>query len=65
MHWRCGACEVVNLIHFDEEGGSDIVPDDLEIGVAHEMENVAFVAGEVIVKADDFIAVVKQTFAQM
>ena len=54
------AGQVVNLIHLDKERHGDIVPDQFEIGIAEQVNDILFLAGEVVVQAYHFIAFFKQ-----
>ena len=62
---RGGAGQVVNLIDLVFERLGHIVADQFEIGIAHEVGDVALPAGEKIVEADDFISLVEKSLAEM
>ena len=49
MDWRCGACEVVDLVHFYFEWIGYIVTDEFEVVMRQQMPDVLFVAGEEVV----------------
>ena len=62
---RCRAGEVVNLLDFGHIGVDDVVADDFEVGVFQQMADVALVSREVVVDADDVVALFKQAFTQV
>jgi hypothetical protein len=57
--------KIVDFIHFDIQWETDVMPDNFEIGVIQQIYNVAFCAGEKIVNADDFMAILEKMLAQM
>jgi len=60
-----GAGEVVDLIDLELEGVDDVVTDQFERGMADEVEDVAFAAGEKVVEADDFVAFMEKPLAEV
>ena len=65
MDRRGGAGEVVDFVDFDEQREGDVVAHQLEFRVGEEVRDIGLVAGEEIVGANDFMAVVQQSLAQM
>jgi len=63
--WRSGAGEIVDAIDLEFERLRDIVADELEIRVYHQMRDVAFSPGEIVIQANDFVSLVEQAFAEM
>ncbi len=64
--WRRGrAGEIVDLIDLDAEGLGDVVPDELEVRVIHQVGDVLLAPGEEIVRADDFVVLLEQAFAEV
>ena len=59
------AGEVVNLINLNAERLSDVVADELEVWIAHEVGDVLLATGKQVVHTDDFILLVQQAFAEM
>jgi hypothetical protein len=60
-----GAGEIVDLIHLDTEGVRDVMPDELKVRVVHQVGDVLLATGEQVVRADDFMVLLQQTFAEM
>jgi hypothetical protein len=56
VHRRCGAREVVDLVHFKEDGNDDIMADELKVWLANQVRDVILAAGEEVVEADDLCA---------
>ena len=65
VYWRGGTGQVVDFVHFDVEGEGDIVADDFEARVGEQVFDVLLGTGEEIVHADDFAAVLQQSFAEV
>jgi hypothetical protein len=61
---RGGAREVVDLVHLQVEREGDVVPDDLEVGAADQVGDVALAAGVEVVAADDVAALLQQALAE-
>jgi hypothetical protein len=49
MDWRRWAGQIVNLIDFDMQWESNIVPNDLEVLVVKQMFNISMGAGKKVV----------------
>ena len=62
---RGRAGEVVNLIHLKLEGLNHIVPHELKVRVAHQVQHIALTTREKVVHANDLVALVEQTLTQM
>jgi hypothetical protein len=58
MYGRCRAGKVVYLVNLGSVGLCDIVADKLEMVVTYEMAYVVFTACEIVVEADDIVAVI-------
>ena len=65
MDRRCGAGEIVDLIHFDKQRMRHIVPQEFEIPVVEQMMNIATLAGEKIIDAENFVAALENSVAKM
>ena len=65
MDGRGGTGQIVDFVHLDIEGRGDVVPDDLEVGIAHQMDDIALVSCEIVVEANDLVAFVQEAFAKM
>ena len=52
-------------IYFEQNRFDDVMAYHLEVPVAPQVRDVAALAAEKIVEADDFVAVTKQPLAQM
>jgi hypothetical protein len=57
--------KIVYFIHFDIEREADVMPDELEIGVIEQGNNVAFCSGKEIVDANDLMAIPEKLLAQV
>src|ERR1039458_10725612 len=62
---RGRAREIVDLVHFEQNRVSQIVPQDLEAGVGKKMGDVTLRAGEEIVQADHLRAGIQQPVTQV
>ena len=60
-----GTREIVDLVDFQIERESDVVPDDLEIRIADNVRDVLLAPGIEIVDANDVAAVGQEPFAQV
>ena len=60
---RCRTGEVVYLVDLGGVWLGNIVADKLEVVVANEVAYVVLAAREVVVEADDIIAVIEQSLA--
>ncbi|RAL43548.1 hypothetical protein DM860_012689 [Cuscuta australis] len=56
MNRRCRAGEVVDLVNLEEKGLDDVVPDELEPGVAEVVHHVLLPPGEEVVDDDHAVA---------
>lgn len=56
MDWGGGTGEVIDLVDLEQDRLDDIVPDELEPGVAEQMNEVVLPAGEEVVHNDDIVA---------
>ena len=65
VDWRCRACEIVDLVHFNFEWIGYVMPDELKVIVWEQMTDVFFVAGEEIVEANDFVALLNESVTKM
>ena len=65
VHGRRRAGEVVDLVHLEVEGEGDVVTDELEEWVVHEMRHVLLAAGVEVVEAEHLVALPEQVFAQV
>ena len=39
--------------------------DDLEIGIVHQVDNVPFVSGEIVIKANHLVSFLEEAFTEM
>ena len=62
---RRRAGEVVDLIGFEIQRMHDVVPNDLEVRIVHQMSDVGLPPGEEVVDADDVVAPLEQSLTQM
>src|SRR5690606_8027606 len=60
-----GAGEVVDLINFNFERVDDVVADELEVRVAHQVLHILLSAGKKVVHADHLMIVFQQTLAKV
>jgi len=65
MGGACGAGKIINFVNFAVIGKSNIVANQLEIGVSNKVGNVVFLTGEKIVHADHIVAIGDKTVAEM
>ena len=65
VDWTCRTGQIVNLIHLDIEREGHIMTHHLVPGVAMQMVDVAFGAGEIIVDTDHLVPLIQQTVGQM
>jgi hypothetical protein len=63
MNGRGGALKVVDRVDVDEERLGDVVPHQLEAGVAEQMCDVFFASGVEVIDADHFMAVREKPLA--
>jgi hypothetical protein len=54
-----------NLIDFDIEGERDVVAHEFEARIAQQVSNVLSAAGEEVVYAQNFVALLEQPLAEM
>jgi hypothetical protein len=57
--------EVEDGVHLQVDGRDDVVADQLEEGVAQEVANILFGAGEVVIEAEDLVTFGQQPFAEV
>ena len=62
---RGRAGEIVDFVHLYIEREGDVVAQEFEARMADEMLDVALLAGEEIIDADDLMADLEQAVAQM
>ena len=65
MYRRCRTSEVVNLVYLGMERLGNIVPDQFEPWIAHQMNNIPLGTCKEIIQAENLIALVNQTAAKM
>lgn len=58
---RCRTGQVIYLIHFQEYGMDQVVPDQFKIGLSHEVPDVAFGPREEIIETKHVMAGINQT----
>jgi hypothetical protein len=59
MDWGSGTGQIVNLVHFNIERETDVVPHELEKGVTQQMLHVVSSSSVEIIDAQDFVAPLK------
>src|SRR5688500_987073 len=59
------AREVIDLVHLEKDRQRDVVPDQFEVWIVEEMQDVLAPAGEKVIEAQHFLPFAEQTFAQM
>ena len=60
-----GTGQVVDFVHFQKDRQRDVVADQLEIGLAQQVADVRFLAGEEVVQADHVVPLRDESFAEM
>ncbi|MNO01349.1 hypothetical protein D3C81_2214680 [compost metagenome] len=65
MWRRCGACEIVNLVHRQIDRVDNIVTHEAERVVAQEIAQVLKPPCRKIIDADDKVSFVQKTLAKM
>jgi hypothetical protein len=65
MNRRGGTREIVNLVNFEQNRFGYVVANQFKLMIVEQVNDVFASAGEKIVERDDFVAFVKQSFAQM
>ena len=65
MRRRCRAGEIVNAIDLELEMVDDIMTYQFEARIPDQMLDVDLSSGEKIIQADDFVALLNQTVAEM
>jgi hypothetical protein len=61
----CRTCQVVDLINLDIERKGNIVPLNLEVGIAAQVSHIALRSGKKIVDAQHLVTGSDQSIAQM
>ena len=56
MGWRSRTSKVIDLVHFEENGESDVVSHEGEIGMMNPMFNILLLTGKEIVQHSHFVA---------
>jgi hypothetical protein len=56
MDGGCRTGQVVDFIHFHEQGESDVMAHEFKIGIGEEVSYIVLGPGEKVVGADDFMA---------
>jgi hypothetical protein len=62
---RSGTSQVIDLFDLEEERRGDVVPDHFEAMVIEEMFYVLLGAGEIVIEADNIIALAEELFAEV
>jgi hypothetical protein len=65
VDWRGGAGEIVDFVDFNVQREGDIVPDEFEARMIVQVLDIALAAGEEVVGAQDLMALLQQTVAQV
>jgi hypothetical protein len=65
MGRRGGAGKVVDSIHLEFEGIDDVMPHQLEAGIADEMLDVGLPPGEEVIEADDVVTLADEAIAKV
>jgi len=65
VHGRGRAGKVVNFVHLQIDGIDDVVADQFEMRLSHQVGDVVFTAGKKIVQADHIMAFAQKAFTQM
>jgi len=65
MDWGGRTGQIINLLHLQKNGESDIVPDYFKSFVIEKVINIFLSASKVIVKANNFFPLVKKILAKM
>jgi hypothetical protein len=63
MNWRCGASEVVDLVHLHIEWERDVVAYEFETRMPREVVNIAFGARKEIIETNNVVAFAKKAIA--
>jgi hypothetical protein len=62
---RGGAGQVVDLVHLEVERMGHVVADQFEVGLIEQVVDVGLLAGEEVVEADDVVALLDESIAQV
>ena len=62
---RGGTCEVVDLVHLQEDRLDNVVPDELEARPAYQVLDVLELTGEEVVQAKDLATLLQKPFTEM
>ena len=65
VNGRCGAGQVIDLVHFEKYWLRYIVSNELEVVIVEQAENVFSTPRIEIIQAENIVPAVQQTFAQM
>ena len=65
MDRACGACQVKDAVHFQQNRFRHVVADKLEATVVTQVRDIRHAARKVVVKANHLVTVVQQTLAQV
>jgi hypothetical protein len=62
---RGGAGEIVNLVDFERDRMRDVMPHELEVGLAEQMVDVRLLAGEEVVEANHIMPLADEPLTNM
>ncbi len=65
MYRRSRTGKVVYFIHFNEERHGNIMADQFEVRIVHQVNNILFLTCKIIIQANNFIPFFQQSFAKM
>ncbi len=59
MNWAGWTGQIVDFINFDIKRETDIVPAYLEVGIIHQIHNIALGTGKEVIDAKNIIPIVQ------
>jgi hypothetical protein len=65
MDGACGACQVKDAVHFQQNRFCHVVADQFEAMIVAQVVYIHQATCKVVVKANDFVTVIQETFAQV
>jgi hypothetical protein len=65
MDGACGACQVKDAVHFQQNRFCHIVADQFEAMIVAQVVDIHQTTRKVVVKANNLVSVVQKTFTQV
>jgi hypothetical protein len=62
---RSGTGQIVDLIHLQVNGVDDVMADELEAWIAHQVQDVGLASREEVVQAQDIVPLGEETVTEM